>query len=72
MTITIDRIAARTAARIVREGALRDDWRAEKALIAEAENAGISDPAAVAEVGRRAALILTQQARQAFDHRRAA
>lgn len=49
-------IARRVADRVTRTpGALGDDYRAERALLAETEAAGIRDPQAVAQVGALAA-----------------
>ncbi len=49
-------VARRVADRIDRTpGALGDDYRAERALLAETEAAGIRDPQAVAQVGALAA-----------------
>jgi hypothetical protein len=72
MTVSLDIVARRTAARIIRERALADDWRAERALLAEAESAGLGhDAQALAQIGARAAAILTAQARVVTSRRAA-
>jgi hypothetical protein len=72
MTIPIDIIARRTAARIERERAAADPWRSEAILIAEATSAGLGhDAQALAQIGARAAAILLAEARQATQRRAA-
>lgn len=54
----LEPIAHRVRDRIERTGAIGDDHKAERALLAECEAAGIRDPQAVALVGVLAAELL--------------